>query len=28
VRLGETEGLRNPGIEYSYTRETGVVTLG
>jgi len=27
MRLGETEGHRNPGVEYSYTRETGVVTL-
>ncbi len=27
TRLGETEGLRNPGVEYSYTRETGVVRL-
>lgn len=28
VRLGETAELRNPGIEYSYARETGVVNLG
>ncbi len=27
VRLGETEGRPNPGIEYSFTRETGVVRL-
>ena len=25
-RLGETEGKKNPGVEYSYTPETGVVT--
>ncbi|MEX2447019.1 MAG: metallophosphoesterase family protein [Dehalococcoidia bacterium] len=25
VKLGETEGRRNPGIEYTYTRETGVI---
>ena len=24
-KLGETEGRRNPGIEYSYTPETGVI---
>ena len=28
VRLGESEGLRNPGVEYSYSVETGVVRLG
>lgn len=28
VRLGETEGRRNPGIEYRYTPEEGVVCLG
>ncbi len=27
VRLGETEGRPNPGLEYSFTRETGVVRL-
>jgi putative phosphoesterase len=28
VRLGHSEGKRNPGIEYSYTAETGIVHLG
>ncbi len=28
VRLGHSEDKRNPGIEYSYTPETGVVNLG
>lgn len=28
VRLGHSEGLKNPGVEYSFTRETGVVLLG
>ncbi len=28
VRLGQSEGLRNPGVEYRYTPETGVVVLG
>jgi putative phosphoesterase len=28
VRLGHTEGKRNPGVEYSYTPETGVINLG
>ena len=28
VKLGETEGRRNPGIEYTYTPETGVIRLG
>lgn len=28
MRLGETEGRRNPAVEYSFTRETGVVRLG
>lgn len=28
VRLGHSEGRRNPGIEYSFTYATGVVRLG
>lgn len=28
VRLGETEGRKNPGIEYRYTPEEGVIRLG
>jgi hypothetical protein len=28
VRLGHTEGRPNPGVEYSFTPETGVVCLG
>lgn len=28
VRIGETDGRPNPGIEYHYTPETGVVRLG
>ena len=28
IRLGETEGRRNPGVEYSFTRETGVIQHG
>jgi putative phosphoesterase len=28
VRLGHSEGRPNPGIEYSYTPEAGVVSLG
>ena len=28
LRLGQTEGRENPGIEYRFTRETGVVCLG
>ena len=28
LRLGHTEGRPNPGIEYRFTRETGVVRLG
>jgi putative phosphoesterase len=28
VRLGHSEGRRNPGVEYSYTPATGVVNLG
>jgi putative phosphoesterase len=28
LRLGHTEGRRNPGIEYSFSRDTGVVRLG
>lgn len=27
-KLGETEGRRNPGIEYTYTPETGVIKHG
>ena len=27
LRLGESEGLPNPGVEYAFTRETGVVRL-
>ena len=28
LRLGQTEGRENPGIEYRFTRETGVIRLG
>jgi putative phosphoesterase len=28
VRIGHSEGLPNPGIEYAFTRETGVIRLG
>ena len=28
IRLGETEGRHNPGVEYTYTRETGVIRHG
>jgi putative phosphoesterase len=28
LRLGHSEGKRNPGIEYSYTPKAGVVNLG
>jgi len=28
VRIGETEGKKNPGVEFSFTPETGVVRLG
>ena len=28
LRLGQTEGRENPGIEYRFTRETGVICLG
>ena len=27
IRLGETEGRHNPGVECSFTRETGVICL-